>query len=82
MGNFNFPHVSWEYHSVTVGMSKAGKFLKFLGDNFLTKRFSELKKGPLLDLQFVNKEEFMGDVIVEGCLDHSDNKEVEFQMLV
>lgn len=41
---------------------------------------SVTRKGSLLDLLFVNKEGFVGDVIVEGCLGHSDNKEIEFQM--
>lgn len=46
MGNFNFPHISWEYHTVTVGMTKAGKFFKFLEDNFFIQRISELGKVP------------------------------------
>lgn len=46
MGDFNFPHVSWEYHTVTVGMSKAGKFFKILVDNFFTQRPRELGKVP------------------------------------
>lgn len=46
MGDFNFPHVSWQYHTDAVGVAKAGKFLKFLEDNFFTERFSELGKVP------------------------------------
>lgn len=46
MGDFNFPHITWEYYTVTVGMTKAGKFLKFLEENFFTQRFSELGKAP------------------------------------
>jgi len=34
--DFHFPHISWEYHTVTAGMIKAGQFLKFIEDNFFS----------------------------------------------
>ena len=80
-GDFNFPHISWEYHTVTAGTSTAGKFLKFVEDNFFAQALSEpARKGALLDSLFVNKEGLVGDVTVGGCLGHSDHKEVEFKL--
>jgi len=49
MGDFNFPDINWEYH--TAMMSKSWKFLKFVGDNFVSQVFSEpTRKDALLDL--------------------------------
>ncbi|PKU33292.1 rna-directed dna polymerase from mobile element hypothetical protein [Limosa lapponica baueri] len=43
-------------------MSKAWKFLKFAGDNFLSQVLSEpTRKDALLDLLFLNREGLMGD---------------------
>jgi len=79
MGDFNFPDISWEYH--TAVMNKSGKFLKFAEDNFLLQVLSEpTRKDVLLGLLFVNREGPVGDVMVGGGLSHSDHKMVEFKI--
>jgi len=50
----------------------------FVGDNFLSQVLSEpARKDALLDLLFVNREGLVGDVMVGGCLGHSDREIVE-----
>ena len=80
MGDFDFPHISWEYHTVTAGTSKAGKSLQYVEETFFSQVLSEsTRKGALLDLLFVNKE-LVGDAMVGGCLGYSDHKETEFKI--
>ncbi|KAK4827172.1 hypothetical protein QYF61_015134 [Mycteria americana] len=79
MGDFNFPDISWEY--LTAVMSRSWNFLKFVGDDFLSQVLSEpTRKDALLDLLFVNREGLVGDVMVGGCLGHSDYEMVEFKI--
>lgn len=49
-------------------MSTSRKFLKFVGDNFLSQTLSETKKDALLDLVFVNREGLVG-VLVQPHLE-------------
>jgi len=64
-------------------INKSGKFLKFVGSNFLLQVLSDLtRKDALLGLLFVNTEGLVGDVRVGGCLDHSDREMVEFKIFV
>ena len=47
MGDFNFPDVDWEHHTVNTNRSR--KFLKHVGDNFLVQVLTEpTRKGALL----------------------------------
>ncbi|GAB0177355.1 anoctamin-2 [Grus japonensis] len=63
MGDFNFPDITWEYHTAVT--SKSGKFLKCVEDNTLSQVFSEpARKDALLDLLFVNREGLVGDVMM------------------
>ena len=79
MGGFNIPDINWEHH--TAVMSKSWKFLKFVGDNFLSQVLSEpARKDALLGLLFVNREGLVGDVMVGACLGHSDHEMVEFKI--
>ncbi|GAB0210316.1 mitochondrial enolase superfamily member 1 [Grus japonensis] len=79
MGDFNFPDINWEYH--TAVPRRSWKFLKFVGDNFLSQILSEpTRKDALLDLLFVNREGLMGDVMVGDCLGHSDHERVGFKI--
>ena len=49
--------------------------------NFLSQVLSEpTRKDALLDLLFVNREGLVGDVMVGGCLGHSDHEMVEFKI--
>ena len=55
--------------------------MKFAGDDFLSQVLSEpTRKDALLDLLFVNREGLVEDVMVGGCLGHSDHKMVEFKV--
>jgi len=77
MVDFNFPDINWEYHTAVT--SRSGKFPKYVEDNFLPQVLCKpTRKGALLALLFVNREGFVGDVVVCGCLGHSDHEMVEF----
>lgn len=77
--DFSFLDINWEYHTVVI--SRSWKLLKFVGDNFLSQVVSEpTRKGALLDLLFVNREELMEDVMARGCLGHSDCEMLEFKI--
>lgn len=59
--------------------SKSGEFQKYVEDNFLSHALSEpTRKDALLDLLFLNRG-LVGDVMVGGCLGHSDHEMVEFK---
>jgi len=58
MGDFSFPDINWQ-HNTTV-TSNSQKFLELVEDNFLSQVLSEpSRKGPLLDLSFVDREGLM-----------------------
>ncbi|KAK4806138.1 hypothetical protein QYF61_001061 [Mycteria americana] len=79
MGDFNFPDINWECHTAVT--SRSWKFLEFVGDNFLSQVLGEpTRKDALLDLLFVNGEGLVGDVMVGGCLGHSDHEMVELKI--
>ena len=40
--DFNFPDINWEYHTAVT--CRSWKFLKFVGDNFLSQVLSQLGK--------------------------------------
>jgi len=70
---------NWEYHTAVT--SNSGKSLKYVKDNFLTQVLSEpARKDVLLELLFVNREGLVGDVMVGGCLGHSDHEMIEFKI--
>jgi len=78
LGDSNFPDISWEFHTAVT--SKSGKFFKSMEDNFLSQVPSEpTRRDALLDL-FVNREGLMGDVMVGGCLGHSDHEILAFKI--
>ena len=80
MGDLNFPDINWEYH--TAVMSRSWKFLKLVRGNFLSQVLSEpARKDALLDLLIMTREALVGDVMVGGCLGHSDHEMVEFKLL-
>ncbi|KAF1487797.1 hypothetical protein FQV18_0002667, partial [Eudyptula minor novaehollandiae] len=80
MGDFTFPDVNWDCH--TADRQKSRKFvLKHIEYYCLIEVLRELsKKGALLDLLFVNRDGCMGEVMVGGCLVHSDHETVEFKI--
>jgi len=48
-------------------------------DNFLTQLVSDpTRKGTLLDMLFAVGEGLVGDVMVGGCLGHSEHEIIEF----
>lgn len=55
--------------------------MKSVGDNFLSKVSSEpTRKDVLLGFLFVNREGFMGDVVLGSWLDQGDPERVEFNI--
>ena len=80
VGDFNLPDVCWKYN--TAERKQSRRFLECVEDNFLTQLVSEpTREGALLDLLFVNREGLVGDVMVGGCLEHTDHKIVLFCFL-
>ncbi|PKU42946.1 rna-directed dna polymerase from mobile element jockey-like [Limosa lapponica baueri] len=79
MGDFSFPDINWEYHTVDTNRSR--EFLKLVKDNFLRWVLRLLtRKSALLDLLFVKTESLTGKVVIAGCLGYSDYKVVEFHI--
>lgn len=79
MGDFNFLDINWEYDTAVT--SRSGKFLKIIGNNSLSQvRREPTRKDALLDLLFVNREGLVGNVMVGGCLGHSDHESTEFKI--
>ena len=73
MGDFNLPDVCWKYNTVEMKHSKT--FLDCVEDNFPNQLVSEpTGEGTPLDVLFRNREGLVGDVMVGGCLGHSDHK--------
>ena len=80
MRDLNFPDDNWEYHTEDINRSR--KFLKHTEDHFLVQVLREMtRKGALLDLLFVNREGLMGQVVIGGCLGHSDHEVFDFQIV-
>ncbi|KAJ7424530.1 hypothetical protein WISP_28311 [Willisornis vidua] len=58
------------------------RFLEYVEDNFLLQLVNEPTSGGYpLDLLFTNREWLVGDVVVRGCLGHSDHEIIEFSIL-
>ncbi|KAF4802263.1 hypothetical protein TURU_027417 [Turdus rufiventris] len=79
VGNFNLPDISWELNTAKKRQSK--KFLECVEDNFLMQLVGEASRGrTMLDLLFANRDGLVGDVVVGGCLGHSDHEIIEFSI--
>jgi len=77
MWDFNLPDASWNYN--TEERKKPRMFLECVEDNFLTQLVGEPTKevappNPL----FANTEGLVADVMVGGCLGHSDQETIVF----
>jgi len=71
VGHFNLPDICWKYN--TAEWKQSRRFLECVEDNFLKQQVSEPTRESMpLDLLFVNREGLLGDVMVGGCLRHSD----------
>ncbi|KAJ7428451.1 hypothetical protein WISP_01229 [Willisornis vidua] len=80
VGDFNLPDMCWELNTAEKRQSR--RFLKWIEDNFLLQLVNEpTRGGGLLDLLFTNREGLVGDVVVRGCLGHSDHETIEFSIL-
>ncbi|GAB0176377.1 hypothetical protein GRJ2_000102900 [Grus japonensis] len=80
MGDFNFPDICWKCSTAKRKLPR--RFLECVEDNFLTQLVSEpTREGTPLDLLFANREGLVGDVMVGGCLGHSDHEMIEFSVL-
>ena len=80
VGDFNLPDVCWKYN--TVERKRSRRFLECVEENFLTQLVSEpTREGAPLDLSFVNREGLESDMMVGGCLGHSDHEMIGFLIL-
>ncbi|GAB0203729.1 hypothetical protein GRJ2_002838500 [Grus japonensis] len=76
----DLPDICWKYNIAERKQSR--RFLECVEDNFLTQLVSEpTREGAPLDLLLVNREGLVGDVMVGGCLGHSDHEMIEFSIL-
>lgn len=63
-----------------AGQKKSQRFLKCVKDNFLTQAIEEPTRiGATLDLELTNKEEMVGNAVLQGTV--SDNNMVEIKIL-
>ncbi|KAJ7408595.1 Glycylpeptide N-tetradecanoyltransferase 2 [Willisornis vidua] len=65
----------WKYNTAERRQSR--RFLEYVEDNFLTELVSEPTAGPVVH----KKRGLVGDVMVGGCLGHSDREILEFSIL-
>ncbi|KAJ7423524.1 hypothetical protein WISP_33455 [Willisornis vidua] len=80
MGDFNLLDICWELNTAEKRLYR--RFLECIKDNFLLQLVNEpTRGGALLDLLFTNREGLVGDVVVRGCLGHSDYEIREFSIL-
>jgi len=80
MGDFNHPDICWEDNTARHMQSR--RFLQSIDDNFLMQAVEEpMRRGVLLDLILMNKEELVADVKVGGSLGCSDREMVNFRIL-
>ncbi|KAJ7411667.1 hypothetical protein BTVI_48805 [Pitangus sulphuratus] len=81
MGDFNLPEINWEHH--TAGTTRARRFLKNLDDSFMEQVLRKPTwKDSLLDLLDVNRVDLVSEVVIGGCLRHSDHEATEFKISV
>lgn len=79
MESFRFPDVYWKCN--TAKMKQSMRFLKCVEEDLLTQVVRELAgKGTLLDL-FAYMGELVDDVVVGGCLGHSEHEVIVFDPL-
>lgn len=77
MGDFNFPGMTWKYHTAVT--SRSWKLLKSVAGNFLSQVLSEpTRKDAFRDLLFVIRVGLVEDMLVGVCLSHSDHEMTEF----
>ena len=75
VGEFNLPDVCRN----AAERKQSRRFPQCVEENFLTQLVREpTTEGAPLDLLFVNREGLVGDVMVGGCLGHSNHKMIEF----
>ncbi|KAF1481499.1 hypothetical protein FQV18_0000386, partial [Eudyptula minor novaehollandiae] len=72
--DFNHPDTCWKSNTASCRQSR--RFLEYVEDNFLGQE--PTRKGALLDMVFINKEELVMDVKIKGSLGCSDQEIVEF----
>ncbi|TRZ20015.1 hypothetical protein HGM15179_007164 [Zosterops borbonicus] len=73
MGDFNLPDVCWKLNTVEKRQSR--RFLECVEESFLTQLVSKpTRSGALIDLPFANREGLVEDMVVRGCLGHSDHE--------
>ncbi|KAJ7427992.1 hypothetical protein WISP_02289 [Willisornis vidua] len=80
MGDFNLPDICWELNTAEKRQSR--RFLESIEDNSLLQLVNEPTRGGApLDLLFTNREGLVGDVVVRGCLGHSDHEIIDISIL-
>ncbi|TRZ20739.1 hypothetical protein HGM15179_006364 [Zosterops borbonicus] len=79
IADFNLPDICWELNTAEKRQSR--KVLEDMENNFLSQLVGEPSRGgPMLDLLFANRDGLVGDVVVRGCLGHSDHEIIEFSI--
>lgn len=80
MGNFNQPGIWWKGNR--AGCKQSRRLLQSVPDHFFTEAIDELtRRGALLDLSLMNKEELIRDLKADGNFGCSVQELVEFKIL-
>lgn len=80
MGDFNHPDIYWRD---TMAMHRQRRrFLECVNHNFLTQVIEEpRRRGAMLDPAFTNREEPVGDAVLQGSLGSRNEETVELKIL-
>ncbi|GAB0188096.1 hypothetical protein GRJ2_001274900 [Grus japonensis] len=80
MGAFNHHDICWRDNTARHKQSR--RFLECIDGNFLLQVIEKpTRRGAMLDLVLINKEELVGNVKLKGSLGCGDDEMVEFKIL-
>ena len=80
MGDFNHPHIRWNYLDIS---NESAKFLLLIKNCFLTQHVLEPTRGDnVLDLILPSNKELVDNVVVVEPLGTSDHSQIHFNLIM
>lgn len=75
---FSLLDVNWKHH--TAGTNRSGRLVKHTDNNFMVQVLRQLTRKDALIVFVFNREDCMDEVVIDGCIGHSDHKAVEYKI--